>query len=104
MSYCSIPSTPFSAVVELHPGFVGKAVAEKICIPLLAICSKDETEEQADAFMKRLNPAIPSKHYVVFPEREHGWLSARGNLNNPQVLSDYEQGYRLMLEFFGKWL
>jgi hypothetical protein len=31
---------------------------------------------------------------------EQGWLSARGNLTTAGVISDFENRYRLMVEFF----
>lgn len=54
--------------------------------------------------MERLNPEIPYKHYITFPTMEHGWLSARGDLKDEEVRKAYEEGYKLMLDFFGKWL
>lgn len=104
VSYCSGLGTPFSAVAELHPGFVGKKVAEQISIPLLAVCSKDESEEEVKAFVERLSPNIPYKQWERFPTMEHGWLSARGDLEDEQVRKAFDEGYKLMLDFFGKWM
>ncbi|KAF2478355.1 uncharacterized protein BDR25DRAFT_309120 [Lindgomyces ingoldianus] len=104
VSYCSGPSTPFSAVAQLHPGFVGKNIAEKIIIPVLAIASKDEPEERVKRFMNELNPNISYKNYAIFPKMEHGWLSARGDLEKEEVKEAYEEGYKMMLDFFGEWM
>lgn len=103
-SYCSEHPAPFSAVAQLHPGFVGQTIAEKIRIPLFVICSKDETDEQAQTFMGHLSPDIAYKHYVRFGDMDHGWLSARGDLTDPAVRKAYEEGYRLVLNFFHKHL
>ena len=104
VSYCSGPSTPFSAVAELHTGFVGKKIAEQISIPILAIASKDEPEKDVQRFMNDLNPDLKYKNYALFPTMEHGWLSARGDLKNEEVRKAYEKGYTMMLDFFGEWL
>ncbi|KAJ4303266.1 hypothetical protein N0V90_002159 [Kalmusia sp. IMI 367209] len=103
-SYASIYPTPFSAIAQLHPGFAPQKIASQIRIPLLAICSKDETDGEAQTFMTHLSPEIAYKHYIRFGDMEHGWLSARGDLKNDDVKKAYEKGYALLLDFFAKYL
>ena len=32
----------------------------------------------------------------------HGWLAARGDLDNPEVVKEYEKGYQTILDFLKK--
>lgn len=58
--------------------------------------------------MKRFTDELgtDSKHidHKMFSNMVHGWLSARGDLKNEEVRKAYEEGYSMMLGFFGKWL
>jgi len=83
---------------------VRKEIAEQISIPVLAIASKDEPEKDVLRFMNDLRQDIKYKHYEMFPTMEHGWLSARGDLKNEDVRKAYEEGYRILLDFFKEWL
>jgi dienelactone hydrolase len=82
-------------------GFPGPDIAAKIKAPILALLSKDEPESDYAAF----KPALKVDHSIVhFPTMVHGWLSARGDLAKLEVRKEFDKGYDMMLEWFGKHL
>jgi dienelactone hydrolase len=75
--------------------------AEKIKIPLAMLASKDENPEDVKKFEANLKG---SKHVEIFGDQIHGWMAARGNLDDANVKKEYERGYKTLLEFFAKHL
>jgi uncharacterized C2H2 Zn-finger protein len=37
-----------------------------------------------------------------FPNQVHGWMAARGDLEQEKVKKEYERGYKMVLDFFHK--
>jgi dienelactone hydrolase len=75
--------------------------AEKIKIPLAMLASKDENPEDVKKFEANLKGP---KHVEIFGDQIHGWMAARGNLDDANVKKEYERGYKTLLEFFAKHL
>ncbi|PQE04959.1 dienelactone hydrolase protein [Rutstroemia sp. NJR-2017a BBW] len=75
--------------------------AEKIKIPLCMLASKDEPAEDVKKFEENLTT---DKHVETFSDQVHGWMAARGDLENDKVKSEYERGYKTLVEFFGKYV
>jgi len=97
----STTSTPFKAAAECHPAMVDPAEAENIKIPLCMLASGDEPKADVEKFEKNLKG---DKLVEIFGDQIHGWMAARSDLENPRVKSEYERGYKTLLEFFGKYL
>jgi len=97
----STTSTPFKAAAECHPAMVDPSEAEGIKIPLCMLASKDEPKEDVEKFEKNLKG---EKHVEIFGDQIHGWMAARSDLDDARVKSEYERGYKTLLEFFGKYL
>lgn len=97
----STTDTPFKAGAECHPAMVDPSEAEKIKIPLCMLASKDEPKADVEKFEKNLKG---EKHVEIFGDQIHGWMAARSDLEDPRVKSEYERGYKTLLEFFGKYL
>ncbi|CZR51727.1 probable hydrolase related to dienelactone hydrolase [Phialocephala subalpina] len=97
----STSSTPFKAAAECHPAMVDPSEAENIKIPLCMLASKDEPKEDVEKFEKNLKG---EKHVEIFGDQIHGWMAARSDLDDARVKSEYERGYKTLLEFFGKYL
>ena len=38
-------------------------------------------------------------HVETFSTQIHGWMAARGDLEDPEVRKEYERGYKTALEF-----
>lgn len=93
--------TPFVAGAECHPAMVDPSEAESIKIPLCMLASKDEPEKDVKAFESNLKG---EKHVEIFPDQVHGWMAARADLDDPKVKSEYERGYKTLLEFFAKYV
>lgn len=101
VSLTSTASTPFSAAAECHPAMVNPDDATNIKIPLCMLASKDEPADDVKKFEANLKG---EKHVEVFGDQIHGWMAARSNLEDERVKSEYERGYKTLLEFFNKHL
>lgn len=93
--------------------------AKHITIPVCILPSKDEDVDDIKAFQKNLTV---DNHVETFGDQVHGWMGARsvfiigmgdeGNTNssyradleNDRIRSEYERGYKTVLEFFLKYL
>jgi len=101
VSLTSGKETGFKAAAECHPAMVDPKEAEGISIPLCMLASGDEPEEDVRAFEGKLRG---EKYVEVFGDQIHGWMAARADLSDKRVKSEYERGYKTLLEFFGKYL
>ena len=89
--------TPFKAAASCHPAMVDANDAAGVTIPFAMLPSKDESKEDVEKWQK----AIKVKNIVQWwPEQVHGFMAARGDLNDPAVKGDYEKAYSLLLNFF----
>ncbi|KAF1916706.1 dienelactone hydrolase family protein-like protein [Ampelomyces quisqualis] len=95
----SLENTPFKAAAACHPAMVAADDAPGISIPYIMLPSGDEPKEDVDKWQKGLK--VPN---VVewFPDQVHGWMAARGDLEQDKVKQEYERGYKLVLDFFHK--
>ncbi|KAI9757026.1 MAG: hypothetical protein M1835_000684 [Candelina submexicana] len=101
VSLTSQQGTPFKAAAECHPAMVDPNDAKGVTIPLLILASKDENPEDVKNFEKNLNVKC---HVETYPDQVHGWMAARGDLEDPKVKSEYERGYKRLLTFFHEHL
>jgi len=97
VSLSSGKDTPFSAAASLHPAMISGEDAEKITIPFIMLPSKDEPKDDVEKFEKSLKV---KKHVETFDTQIHGWMAARGDLDDPKVKKEYERGYETVLTFF----
>lgn len=94
---CSGKDTLFKAAVQVHPGMVDPADAEKCTIPMCVLASKDEPVDDIKKFDEALTV---TKHVETFDTQIHGWMAARADLSDEKVLAEYERGYKITLTFF----
>lgn len=93
--------TPFNAIAECHPAMVDPEDGGKLTIPVLVLASKDEDATAIKSFQEKLTV----KHHVeTFGDQVHGWMTARGKLEDEKVKKEYERGYKTVLEFFHEHL
>lgn len=71
--------------------------APNITIPILLLPSKDEPKEDVEKWGKGLKVKNEIEWY---PEQIHGFMAARGDLKDQNVLKAYEQAYQKVLTFF----
>ncbi|RAL66000.1 hypothetical protein DID88_005661 [Monilinia fructigena] len=95
----SAPTNPFVVAAESHPAMVDSKDALNIKIPLILIASKDEDAEEVKKFEANLTG---EKHVETFGDQIHGFMAARSNLEDERVKSEYERGYKTLIDFFGK--
>merc|ERR1712093_407871 len=79
----------------------GGKIVSLIKIPLCMLASNDELKEDVEKFEKNLKG---EKHVEIFGDQIHGWMAARADLEDERVKSEYERGYKTLLEFFAKHL
>ena len=101
ISLTAQPGTPFSAVAEVHPAMVDPADAKGIKVPLCMLASGDEDATAVSEFGKTLSV---ENHVETFGDQIHGWMAARGDLENEKVRKEYERGYQVLLDFYRKYL
>lgn len=80
---------------------VDPSEAEDIDTPLCMLASKDEPAEDVKKFEAALKGP---KHVEIFTDQIHGWMGARGDLKVERNKSEYERGYKTLIEFFTKYL
>lgn len=90
----------FKAAAQAHPGLMDAADAERITIPTCMLPSTGESVEDVEKWEK----ALKVDKYVERFEQVHGWMSAKGDLEDEKCRKDYENGYRIFLEWFAKHL
>ncbi|KAI1772381.1 alpha/beta-hydrolase [Hypoxylon cercidicola] len=91
----------FKAAIQTSPARIDANDAANVKIPMMMLASKDETAEEVKAYDESLK--VP-KHVESFDSQLHGFMSARADLKDSQVKTEYERGYKLSLEFFHKYL
>lgn len=95
----SMEGTPFKAAAACHPAMVAADDAPGVTIPYIMLPSQDEDKHAVAAWEKGLK--VP--HQVQwFHDQIHGFMAARGDLEDEKVKKAYEQGYKLVLDFFHK--
>lgn len=92
-------TNPFDVLASVHPAMVDAKDAEGIKVPFIMLASGDEPAEDVKKFDAALT--VP-KHVEIFGDQIHGWMTARSNLSDDRVKSEYERGYSTLLKFFGK--
>jgi len=93
--------SPFKAAAACHPAMVAGDDAPGVTIPYIMLPSKDENKEDVEKWKK----GIKTPNVVEwFNDQVHGWMAARGDLDQENVKKEYERGYKLVLDFFHKHL
>jgi dienelactone hydrolase len=100
-SLISGKANAFKAAVQTSPALIDPADAEKVVIPMMMLASMDEPAGDVEKYAVALT--VP-KHVETFNDQVHGFMSARGDLNDSKGKAEYERGYQLALEFFHKHL
>ena len=98
----SAKDTPFKASGQAHPGRLVVEDAKAITIPHICLFSKEDgspelCEEYGKALKERKENVVDKYGTMV-----HGWMGARSNLEDPEVVKNFEKGYTQLAEFFAK--
>lgn len=97
-------NTPFKASIQIHPAMVDPENAKAVTIPHMIIASKDEPPEAIAASEENLKnssiEAVKTKSVVVtYSKMIHGFMAARANLSDPENASEYERGYKQIVDY-----
>ncbi|TAQ86171.1 hypothetical protein B7494_g5502 [Chlorociboria aeruginascens] len=76
--------TPFKVGAQCHPGMIDKVEAARVTIPTCILVSQDEPADAVAAYEEALTV---EKHVETFGDQIHGWMTARGDLENERTLS-----------------
>lgn len=101
VSVTSGPDTPFKVSAQCHAGLIAPEDAAKVTIPTCFLASKDESVEEVESYSKALTV---EKHVETFQTQVHGWMSARGDLEDEECKKEYLRGYNTILDWFGKYI
>lgn len=93
--------TPFKAAATCHPAMVDPKDASSVTIPMLMIPSMDEDQSEVDQYEANLK--VP-KQVEWYKDQIHGFMAARGDLEDDKVKAAYEKAYQTLLTFFHKYL
>jgi dienelactone hydrolase len=93
--------TLFTAAAQCHPAFLDPCDATSIRIPMCVLASGDEDTADMKGYDEKLKG---EKHVETFSDMVHGWMSAKGDLEDERKKSEYERGYSILLDFFAKHL
>ncbi|KAF9874677.1 dienelactone hydrolase family protein [Colletotrichum karsti] len=101
VTLCSGENTGFKAIVLAHPAMLDPEDATKVAVPTCVLASQDEDAATVSAFQANLR--VPN-HVHSFNDQVHGWMAARGDLEDPNVREKYRHGYQMLLDFFSRHL
>jgi dienelactone hydrolase len=100
VTLASRPDSLFKAGAQGHPGLMDTADAEKITIPTCMLPSTEESVEDVEKW----EGGLKVEKFIKRFDQIHGWMSAKGNLEDEKCREDYENGYRIFLQWFAKHL
>jgi len=93
--------TLFTAAAQVHPAIMDPCDASSVRIPMCILASGDE--DLVD--IQKYGTCLKGEHRIeTFENMVHGWMSARGDLEDEVKRDGYERGYQILLEFFAKYL
>ncbi|KAG5298531.1 dienelactone hydrolase [Histoplasma ohiense] len=95
----STQGTLFKAAVQCHPAMLCAKDAPNVTIPMALFASMDEDINEVKAFEDNLKV---SKYVKTWDKQIHGWMAARGDLENQEVRKEYENGYKAVLGFLNE--
>jgi len=101
VSLTSGADSPWAVAGQSSPAFVDAEDAAKTTVPMLMIGSKDESAEDIKKYEANLKV---DKHVEINTTQIHGFMTARGNLEDAETRKEYELGYETVLKFFAKHL
>ncbi|KAI9711046.1 MAG: hypothetical protein M1820_002484 [Bogoriella megaspora] len=93
--------TPFKVGAACHPAMVDPKDAEGAAVPIALLPSKDEPKEDVEKWEKTIKQKSLVKWY---PDQVHGFMAARADLTDDNVRKNYEDGYQVLLDWFGQHL
>lgn len=80
---------------------IDAADAAEIVVPTCMLASGEENAEE----VREWEEALKVEKYVErFPGQVHGWMAARGDLEDAEVQAEYERGFKIFLDFFAQHL
>lgn len=114
----SFEGSLFKVAAAAHPAMVAGDDAKGVIIPYAMLPSKDEDKSEVEKWQQNIKtPNIVEwfpdqvsliRRYILscgcrlMAFQVHGWMAARGDLEQEKVKKEYERGYKLVLDFFHK--
>ena len=96
--------TPFKASGQAHPGRLEVEDVKAITIPHICLFSKEDgspelIEEYGNALKEKKENVVEKYETMV-----HGWMAARSDFGDAEVVKEFERGYGQLADFFTKYM
>ncbi|PGH13371.1 hypothetical protein AJ80_06365 [Polytolypa hystricis UAMH7299] len=101
VALASAKDSLFKVGIQVHPAMVDAKDASHVTIPMAFLASKDEDAEEVKKYDAALN--VPH-HIQTWHNQIHGFMAARGDLADPEVRKEYENGYKTVIGFLREHL
>ena len=75
------------------------AVSDNISLPMLVLSGPNENREVLEEYLSGLHGETYSE---TFEKMCHGWMGGRNPLRAQSDVDEYQRGYEILLEWFGK--
>ncbi|KAK5942222.1 hypothetical protein PMZ80_006177 [Knufia obscura] len=89
----------FKAAAACHPAMVDPKDAPQVTIPIMMLPSMDESKDDVNGYKQGLKV---KNQIEWFDNQIHGFMAARGNLEDESVKKAYEQGYSMLSNWFAE--
>ncbi|KAL2846431.1 hypothetical protein BJY01DRAFT_234579 [Aspergillus pseudoustus] len=81
------------ATVQVHPGLMDKADAEKLTIPHAILASKEELADVVQAYEEIVTANSIGGFVETYESMWHGWMAARADLKGDERSREYTRGW-----------
>ncbi|QKX58232.1 uncharacterized protein TRUGW13939_05353 [Talaromyces rugulosus] len=98
---CQDDKDSFVVAVQTSPARIDPEEAKKVSVPMALLLSGDEDVEVASQYAANLTKDTLTER---FEGQIHGFMSARGDLEDAKVKEAFERGYEVAGAFFDKHL
>jgi len=90
-------NSQFKTAAACHPAMVDPNDAPQVTIPIMILPSMDESKDDVNKYKQGLKV---KNEVTWFDDQIHGFMAARGNLEDDGVKKAYEKGYALLGNWF----
>lgn len=97
VSLLTLEKSLFKSAATAHPAFPLPGKASEVTVPILLLPTSGEKKELVDEWVGELKV---KNEVMRFDDQKHGFMAAKGDLNDPLVAKGYWEGYLKVLYWF----
>ncbi|CEL03087.1 hypothetical protein ASPCAL04245 [Aspergillus calidoustus] len=94
----------FGGTVQVHPGLMDKADAEKLTTPHAVLASNEEPADVVQAYKEIIAANGIGGFVETYENMWHGWMGARADLKGEESAREFIRGYEQIAGFVEKYL